>query len=57
MLDGQNIFHPNNAGIGKKGLESGWDVDFILDSLNETGFNQKAICIPSAKSELIRVKL
>ena len=45
MLDGQNIFHPNNAGFGKKGLERGWDVDFILDSLNETGFNQKAIIV------------
>ena len=45
MHDGQNIFHPNNAGFGKKGLERGWDVDFILDSLNETGFNQKAIIV------------
>ena len=45
MHDGQNIFHPNNAGFGKKGLERGWDVDFILDSLNETGFDQKAIIV------------
>ena len=45
MLDGQNIFHPNNAVFGNKGLQRGWDVDFILDSLNEIGFGQKAIVV------------
>ena len=45
MLDGQNIFHPNNAVFGNKGLQRGWDVDFILDSLNEIGFAQKAIVV------------